>query len=150
MLKYRDMDNVSSSGRKSADDYAAAIVETVRHPLLVLDAELRVKTASGSFYRDFKVTPDETIGRFVFELGNGQWNIPALRKLLDELLPTNGQFEDYRVEHDFPDIGHKIMMLNARRLQHDGRPDSILLAVEDVTEGITREAEANRLWLHTT
>jgi hypothetical protein len=100
-------------------NHAAAIMQTLRHPLLVLDAELRVKAAGGSFYRDFKVIPQETIGRLVYELGNGQWNIPALRKLLEELLPTNGEFNDYLVEHDFPDIGRRIMMLNARRL-HDG------------------------------
>ena len=120
-------------GASVADD-VDAIVQTVREPLLVLDGELRVKLASSSFYRHFHVTSDQTEGRLIYELGNGQWNIPALKKLLDELLPQNHHFDDFSVEHDFPGIGRRIMLLNAPRLVSDGgKTQLILLAIEDVT-----------------
>ncbi|MDQ3200304.1 MAG: hypothetical protein M3Q46_14160 [Verrucomicrobiota bacterium] len=97
-------------------DYAADIVETLREPLLVLDGQLSVKSASRAFYRVIQTGPSETIGRHIYELGTGQWNIPALRKPLDELLPGNGTLGDYRVEHEFPEIGSRTMLVNARRL----------------------------------
>jgi len=133
--------------------YADAILETMRQPLLVLDASLRVKIANRAFYKTFKVPAGQPVGRLIYELGDGQWNIPALRKLLDELLPTDGEFTDYPVEHDFPDIGRRTMLLNARRLRDgDNNPELILLAIEDVTERRRAEAEVGRqrTWFATT
>jgi PAS domain S-box-containing protein len=123
----------------------------VREPLLVLDADLRVRLASRSFYRVFQTTPGETEGQLIYELGNGQWDILSLRKLLDDLLPANGNFDDYLVEHDFPGVGSRTMLLNARRL-HDGDDTSklILLAFEDITERrkLQLENDVQRKWLH--
>ncbi len=118
-----------------AGQYADYIVNTVREPLLILNAQLRVKLANHSFYRTFKVTPEETDDCYVYDLGNGQWDIPALRHLLEEMLPQNAAFNDFEVEHTFPSIGHRIMLLNARRIyQEEDQADLILLAIEDVTE----------------
>lgn len=134
-------------GIATARAYAESVVETVREPLLVLNADLRVETANRSFYQDFEVTREATEGRLIYELGNGQWDIPALRKLLENILPQNTVFNDFEVEHDFPTIGRKTMLLNARRIHPGGdRPELILLAIEDITkrrqaEDAKREAE---------
>ncbi|MCL6621222.1 MAG: PAS domain-containing protein, partial [Syntrophobacterales bacterium] len=115
--------------------FMESIVETVREPLVVLDAQLRVVAANPSFYRTFQVTPGETEGRFLYDLGNRQWDIPRLRELLEKIIPEKSVFEDFEVEHDFPHIGVKTMLLNARLLPgRAGRPDMILLAIEDITE----------------
>ena len=115
--------------------YAHAIVQTVRQPLLVLDRRLRVKSTNRAFCETFRASPEETVGRLVYELGNGQWDIPKLRQFLEEILPHGGGFEDFEVEHDFPTVGRKTMLLNARRLRQDGaRAELLLLAVEDITE----------------
>lgn len=95
----------------TADD----IVDTVREPLLILDDDLRVRRGNRSFYQTFRVAPEDTEGRLVYELGNHQWAIPALRRLLEEVLPRNTVFNDFEVAHDFPAIGPKVMLLNARR-----------------------------------
>ncbi len=111
------------------------ILDTVREPLLVLDAEFRVTQANRAFFRTFHVAPEDTIGEVLFALGNGQWNIPPLRELLHDRLPLEAQLYDCDVEHVFPDIGRKIMLLNARLVSqgpHEGR--LILLAIEDITE----------------
>ncbi|MDP9172869.1 MAG: hypothetical protein M3O30_03275 [Planctomycetota bacterium] len=92
--------------------YSDATVETIREPFLVLDGRLRVKLAGRSFYETFKATSEHTLGRYLYEFGNGQRNIPALRKLLDEALTTRGDFDNYQVEHDFPNIGRRTMLLN--------------------------------------
>ena len=114
---------------------ADAIVDTVREPMLVLSADLRVRRANRSFYRTFKVTPDVTVDRLVYDLGNQQWDIPWLRKLLEEVLPQDTAFDDFEVEHAFPGIGRKSMLLNARRIcGKDGQTEFILLAIEDTTE----------------
>ncbi len=114
--------------------YAEGIVETVREPLMVLDSDLKVQSANRSFYQTFQTTPPETEGRRIYELGNGQWDIPRLRQLLEEIVPQNAGFENFEVEHDFPGLGVRTMMLNARRLEaRPGRPSLILLALEDVT-----------------
>ena len=111
------------------------IIETVREPLLVLDSELRVLSANRSFYDSFKVTPKETLGHLIYDLGNRQWDIPKLRTLLEEILPKDNKFDDYEVEHEFSNIGHKIMLLNARHItQKEIDSQLILLAIEDVTE----------------
>ncbi len=114
--------------------FAESIVDTVREPLLILDGELRVVSANQAFYQDFQVTRQESEKRPIYELGGGQWNIPELRKLLEEIIPQNTSFADFRVERDFPRVGPKVMLLNARRIPAgDDRPHLILLAIEDVT-----------------
>ena len=112
------------------------IISTIREPLIILDSHLRVISANDSFYRTFKVPPGETEGRLIFELGNHQWDIPRLRKLLENIMLVNQDFQDFEVEHDFREIGHRIMLLNARRLTGgEGETrDFLLLAIEDVTE----------------
>ena len=118
------------------------IIETAREPLVVLDADLRVLLASRSFYESFKVTPKETLGNLIYDLGNRQWDIPRLRTLLEEILPKDNKFDDYEVEHVFSSIGHKVMLLNARRISQDEIGSQlILLAIEDVTEKMRLERE---------
>jgi two-component system CheB/CheR fusion protein len=117
-----------------ARDYAEAIVETVRESLVVLDAQLRVKTANQAFYQTFQVSVDETEHCLIFELGNGQWNIPALRSLLEDLLPHNTQIGNFRVEHEFEQVGHKILLLNARQIKPNPGDPLILLAIEDISD----------------
>jgi len=111
------------------------IVETVREPLLVLDANLNILSANRSFYNIFKVEQGKTIGHLIFDVGNKQWDIPALRTLFEDILPTHKRFDNYEVEHDFPTIGHKTMLLNARQVyRKDVGTQMILLAIEDITE----------------
>jgi PAS domain S-box-containing protein len=125
-------------------DYAESIVETVRKPLLVLDEELRVKLANRAFHLTFRAAREETENALLFDLGNGQWDISALRTQLEEVLTRNSQFADFEVDHDFPIIGRRIMLLNARRLSAGrSRPGTLLLAFEDATERL-RAAEALR------
>jgi transcriptional regulator with GAF, ATPase, and Fis domain len=112
-----------------------SILGSIREPLLVLDRDLKVVTANPSFYRTFHVKPAETEGVLIYDLGNRQWAIPKLRKLLEDILPQNTDFHDFEVEHDFETIGRKIMHLNARRIYDQGNQTQfILLAIEDVTE----------------
>ena len=115
--------------------YADNIIATIREPFVVLDKSLRVKTANRSFYRTFHVSPEETERRFLYALGDGQWNIPRLRSLLEGVLSNSQPIHDFDVEHDFPAIGKKIMLLNASRFESvDSQPNLILLAIEDITE----------------
>ena len=112
-----------------------SILGSIREPLIVLDRDLKVVTANPSFYRTFNVKPGETEGVLIYDLGNRQWDIPSLRKLLEDILPQNTNFHDFEVEHDFQTIGRKIMHLNARRIYDEGNQTRmILLAIEDVTE----------------
>jgi len=114
---------------------AQAIVDTVREPLLVLDQELRVVAASRSFYTRFQMLRRDVEGRVVYMLGNGQWDIPELRVLLEQILPRHSVMEGYQVEHDFEGAGHRIMLLNARTVFFaTGAGQMILLAMEDVTQ----------------
>ena len=114
---------------------AQGIVDTIDDPLLVLDQALCVQSASRAFYETFKVSRDETIGRPIHELGNGQWNIPELRVLLQEVAPKAHSITDYELSHDFPSIGQRIMLLSARRLFHpDNNSPNLLIVIEDVTE----------------
>ena len=116
-------------------DYADAIIRTVRGPLLVLNQDLRIISANEAFYNAFKVAPNDTENRMLYDLGNNQWNIPKLRILLEEILPEKNTIEDFVVEHDFKDIGQKTMLLNARTLrQGPNKTSLILLAIEDITE----------------
>ncbi|MBA3013202.1 MAG: sigma 54-interacting transcriptional regulator [Proteobacteria bacterium] len=111
------------------------ILGSVREPLVVLDVNLKVVDANPSFYKTFYVSPEETKGTLIYDLGNGQWNIPRLRELLEQALPENSVYNDFEVEHVFETIGPKIMHLNARRIyQDETHPQLILLAIEDVTE----------------
>ena len=119
---------------------AQAMVDTVRDSLLVLDGDLRVISASRSFYSTFQTSAAETEGRKVYDLGSGEWNNPALRDLLDRILPEHGVMDHFEVEQSFPHIGQRTMMLNARKVFYEGdSKSSLLLAIEDVTA--RREAE---------
>src|SRR4051794_17250957 len=110
---------------------AQAIVDTVREPLLVLDEELRVVAASRSFYETFYVTLQDTQGRLLSELGDSQWKIPALESLLEKIIPERGAMEGYEVEHDFPALGRRIMLINARQIRElDDSDTMLLLAIE--------------------
>jgi formate hydrogenlyase transcriptional activator len=111
------------------------VLGSVREPLVLLDSELKVVKANDSFYRTFKVKPEGTEGVLIYDLGNGQWDIPKLRELLEDILPQNTTFNDFEVEHNFETIGPKIMHLNARRIYRESKQTQlILLAMEDVTE----------------
>ncbi|RYY57963.1 MAG: PAS domain-containing protein [Chitinophagaceae bacterium] len=117
------------------EQYLASIIETVRESLIVLSPDLIVLSVNHHFLRVFQVTLEETKGRSLFELGNGQWNSEQLRVLLDQVLPTSNPVLDFEVEHDFPTIGKKLMLLNAYRVELEGKyKDRILLAIEDITE----------------
>jgi PAS domain S-box-containing protein len=124
--------------------YAESIVDTVREGLVVLDEDLRVISANRSFYETFKVKPGETEGQLLYDLGNRQWDIPKLRELLEEILPTDTTFDNFEVEHEFKTIGRRVMHLNARRIYREiDETHLILLAIEDVTER-TRAEQALR------
>jgi light-regulated signal transduction histidine kinase (bacteriophytochrome) len=114
--------------------FAQSIVETVRHPLLVLDGDLRVHEANAAFYRTFKASAAATKEHLVYELGGGQWNIPRLRELLEEIALKGGSFKDIEVRHDFPQVGFKVMVLDAHRVVHDDGTPMVLLAIEDATD----------------
>lgn len=117
---------------REAREFADAIVETVRHPLLVLDGDLRVKTANQAFYKLFHVRPAETENRFVYNLGKAQWDIAKLRELLERILPKNSRFENFEVDAEFPGVGRKKLVLNARRIADERlETKSILLAIEE-------------------
>lgn len=131
-------------------NYIKTVVDIVREPILVLDKELNVLTANEPFYRMFQVEAKVTEGELVYKLGNGQWDIPALRKLLENILPKNTFFKDFEVIHEFPFIGNKSMILNARQIHSSNGnqallPPIIFLAIEDVTPMV---AIAETLALH--
>ena len=115
--------------------YAKNIIATLREPFLVLNSDLRVKTANRSFFESFHVSHEETENRLVYDLGDGQWDIPLLRTLLNEVLSKDHPIHDFEVEHNFPDLGQRSMLLNARKFSPEpNAPLLILLAIEDVTE----------------
>ncbi len=126
---------------KAIETYAQNIVDTVREPLLILDGTLRVRSGNNAFYQTFKVSCDETENRLIYELGNGQWDIPALRTLLEDIVPKSSVFNDFELEHDFPVIGRRVMLLNARQLQAGHHGELVVLAMEDVTERRRSEAD---------
>ena len=131
--------------------YIKTVVDTAREPFLILDKNLRVMVVNESFYRTFHVDQSDTENKLVYELGNGQWNIPALRRLLEDILPRNTFFKGFEVNYDFPVIGHKVIMLNARQINREDVasvhfPGIILLAMEDITEMM---AVAEKFVLHT-
>ncbi|MFO7893699.1 MAG: PAS domain-containing protein [Longimicrobiales bacterium] len=132
------------SGRERLDEelreagiVAGDIVETIHDPLVVLTPDLHVQVVNPAFYEYFEVAPEETIGRLIYELGNGQWDIPELHTLLEEILPENDSFDVYKVAHEFEDLGWRVMLLNARRLDH---LQLILLAIRDITDRAQVEA----------
>jgi two-component system, chemotaxis family, CheB/CheR fusion protein len=144
LLPYRTIENVIDgvvinlidiSEVKRAQLFAKSIVETIREPLLVLDGDLRVVSGNKAFFETFRTSGPESEGGSVYELGNGQWNIPALRELLEKVISEKSSFRDFRVEHDFPLIGKKLLVLNAKRIEQMGsQPQLILLTMEDITK----------------
>lgn len=147
-VKLAPIDFVKSFWEKSWT-YIKTVVDVVREPILILDKDLRIMAANDSFYRTFQVEVKDTEKKIIYDLGNGQWDIPALRKLLEDILPKNTFFKGFEVEHDFPLIGHKIMILNARQIHFKEDlyfQPIILLAIEDITEMM---AVADMLALHT-
>jgi two-component system CheB/CheR fusion protein len=125
-----------------AKNFAESIVDTVREPLLILDGDLKVISANQAFYHAFRTAKKDTENQPVYALGEGQWDIPRLKELLEEIIPQNASFKDFEVEHNFPKIGQKSMLLNARRIPAAGdHPNMILLAIEDVTDHQKQEAE---------
>ena len=135
--------------KKAADEvheFADCVINTVREPLITLDQDLRVVTASRSFYDFFKVTSEETVGQIIYDLGNKQWDIPKLRELLENILPEKTAFDNHEVEHNFDVIGRRIMLLNARMIeQRMGKKPIVLLAIEDITERKQTEEQRDRL-----
>lgn len=126
---------------------AQGIVDTVANPMLLLDEGLRVQNASRAFFNVFKVERDETVGKHIYELGNGQWDIPYLRHLLGQVIPKSTAVIDYRVEHDFPGLGRKVMLLTAKTLHHpDNASHLMLLSMVDITERAQRDAEKDMLF----
>src|SRR5207248_4428738 len=115
------------------ETYAQDIVDTVREPLLMLDTALRIRSANRAFYQTFHVSSDETEDRLIYELGNGQWDIPDLRTLLEDVVPKSSVFNDFELAHTFPVIGRRVMLLNARKLQAGHHGELLVLAMEDVT-----------------
>src|SRR5664279_4951684 len=132
MVRVSVMDHNTSSVLENSE--ALAIIQTVREPVLILDRDLRVNLANQAFYDTFKVTPKQTEKKLIYKLGNGQWNIPKLKTLLEEILPKKNSFDNYEITHDFVDVGHKTMLLNARQLRGiDNVWPEIFLVIEDIT-----------------
>ena len=136
MIALFDVTAIKSSQRLGDNvRLARDIVESAREPLLILDGTFKVRFGNRSFYRLFRTTPEEAETRSLFELGNGQWNIPRLRTRLEKVLPVKTAFRDFRVVRDFPGVGRKTLLLNARRIGGKGRKqDMILLAIEEVDD----------------
>jgi two-component system, chemotaxis family, CheB/CheR fusion protein len=133
VISLQDVDSLKRSLDQTRE-YADTIVETAREPILVLNSSLQVTAANPAFYRTFDVSREETEKRLIYELGNGQWNIPGLRELLEEIVPRNCRVDDFEMSHDFPRLGTRDMLLNARRVELQPGHPFILLAIEDVTE----------------
>jgi two-component system, chemotaxis family, CheB/CheR fusion protein len=142
-----DIDTLKSSSEqvKQSRDYAEAIIQTIPEPLVVLDTNLQVNAANRSFYQTFQVAQAQTENRRIFELGNGQWNIPQLRSLLEEVLPQSKQINNFEVEHTFENIGRRTMLLNARTIQQTDERQTILLVIQDITERKLFERQREQL-----
>jgi PAS domain S-box-containing protein len=129
----------------AAREYAESIINTTHEPLIILDQDLRVVSANRSFYEVFQVKPVETVGQLIGDLGNRQWDIPELRKLLEAILPQKTTFDNYEVEHDFAVIGKRFMLLNARQIRRMlGKEPAILVAIQDITERKRAEQELSK------
>lgn len=126
--------------------YAESIVTTIREPIIILDKELKVRSANKAFYDKFQVKDDEIEGRLLFEIANGQWNIPGLREILEKVIPQKTSITNFEVVTDFPTLGERTMSLNASQIIRDhGGEQSILLAIEDVTEMRRKNKEEKAL-----
>ncbi len=151
VLTLMDIDPIKKSNEllRRSTEFLQGIVDTVRHPLLVLDSELRIISTNKSFLNDFKVASEITVNKFLYRISGEQWNIPKLRALLEDVLSKNQEVVDFEVQHEFKEIGERTMLLNARKLfQRENRDAMILLAIEDVTERRRTEAallEAEKL-----
>jgi PAS domain S-box-containing protein len=133
-----------------ANILASDIVETIPSALIILDRDLNITSANRAFYQTFRTSPGETEGSHIYELGNRQWDIPALRTLLESVIPHRASVEGFEVEHDFPSIGRRTMLVNARKIFRPGEHDGfILLAIEDVSEERSARAESKRNWILT-
>jgi len=131
-MEYKKMKDLEI---QDALEYTEGIINTVRDPLIILYEDLKVALANNSFYKAFNVKPGQTEGQFIYDLGNGQWAIPKLRELLEDILPKTTSFDDFEVEHEFPVIGKRIMLLNACRIYLEAnRTKLIVLTIEDITE----------------
>ncbi len=132
--------------------YIKTVVDVLREPVIILDKNFKVLAANEAFYNLFQVELKDTEGKVIYNLGNGQWDIPALRKLLEDILPKNTFFKGFEVDHDFPSIGHRTIILNARHIHSRDKttselfPPIIMIAMEDVTEIMSI---ANRLAQYT-
>ena len=133
VITFADITGLKRAERRAeeAGELNESIMETMREPFLVLDGVLTVVAASKAFHLTFRTTPQETVGRPIYRLGNGQWDLPDLRSLLEQVIQTQSEFEDYRVEQEFPRIGRRVMLLNGRRITRQGKPDMTLLAFEE-------------------
>jgi two-component system CheB/CheR fusion protein len=128
VLTFTDISiSIKAVAEQAALKLADGIVSTIREPLLVLDGALRVIFSSQAFYREFQVSPEESLGQPIYELGNQQWDIPALRELLEKVLSSGLPFEDFLVEHDFPRLGYRKMLLNARPFVGEAGPLQLIL-----------------------
>jgi two-component system CheB/CheR fusion protein len=137
VITFLDIDDLTRAieSAEAARDFAEGMVETVQHPLLVLDHDFRIQRVTSGFYTDFQATPGETLGQSIFNVGNGQWNLPQLRTRLEDALFRDVSFRDLTIEHEFPKIGRRTMRLNAQRISgRDRSSHTLLLAIEDVTE----------------
>jgi two-component system CheB/CheR fusion protein len=156
IMPYRTVDNVIDGlvltfvdiqrlkAGEQARAYFESIVNTVREPLVILNAELRVLTANQSFYRTFHTSPKLTEGELIYELGAGQWDVPKLRELLEAVLPAQTNVENYEIEVNLPKVGRRVFSLNARRLDPSaGVGDLILLALEDATPNSNSQEKSN-------
>lgn len=140
------MKTVPISGIEDAQTLAQAIVDTIHEPLIVLDARLRVLAASRAFYEIFRVDPEHTMGCLLYDLGDRQWNIPALRLLLETIIPEHAAMDHFEVDHDFPGVGPRVMLLNARQVRYKTSANTtILLAFTDITERRAVEREKAEL-----
>lgn len=147
VMSFIDIDEAKRSSQmvEESRDFAESIVKTVREPLVVLDSDLRVISVNPAFDRTFQTLPGKNVGRQIYNLGSHQWDIPPLRDVIEKVLKTDASFEDFEVEYNFPQIGHKIMLLNARKIEQKTIGDKkILLAIEDITERKQQEKELQR------
>jgi len=134
VISFQDIDSILMKHHlDQANLFAQELIENAREAILILDGNLRVTSANKAFYRQFGVTPGETQNHTIDDLGNGQWNIPKLRELLEHVLPNNGRVDDFEVRHNFPRLGPRVVRLNARRIEPRTGEQLILLYIEDAT-----------------
>jgi two-component system CheB/CheR fusion protein len=132
VLSFQDIDSLKRTLDQTRT-FAEALIENARESILVLDEGLRVTLANPVFYKTFHVSPDETRGRLIYDLGNQQWDIPKLRELFHEITARNTRIDGFEVRHKFQHLGLRHMILNARRIEPQGGTQMILLSIEDVT-----------------